>query len=109
MGWPISLLRLSSAANNNFVPDRPNLAFIEVDYVDMHVKWIHSHVLKGNPTRILDLGCGSDLYTHRLECGFGEVVFYRSLGESVGSPEDDLIGILSNQRKTWPYQTNAAD
>lgn len=36
------------------------------EIVDEHVMWIHDHVLKGNPTRILDLGCGPGLYTNRL-------------------------------------------
>jgi hypothetical protein len=31
------------------------------------------------------------------ECGFGEVVFYPSLGGSAGSPEGDLIGVLSKK------------
>ena len=34
--------------------------------IDRHVEWIHHHVLKGTPTRILDLGCGPGLYTSRL-------------------------------------------
>jgi SAM-dependent methyltransferase len=34
--------------------------------IDKHVKWIHNQVLKGNPTRILDLGCGPGFYTNRL-------------------------------------------
>jgi SAM-dependent methyltransferase len=36
------------------------------EIIDKHVGWIHHHVLKGNPTRILDLGCGPGLYTNRL-------------------------------------------
>ena len=36
------------------------------EVVDKHVSWIHNQVLKGKPTRILDLGCGPGLYTHRL-------------------------------------------
>ena len=36
------------------------------EIIDKHVDWIHTHVLKGNPTRILDLGCGPGLYTNRL-------------------------------------------
>jgi SAM-dependent methyltransferase len=35
------------------------------DKVEQHVDWIHRHVLSGNPTRILDLGCGPGLYTSR--------------------------------------------
>jgi SAM-dependent methyltransferase len=34
--------------------------------IDQHVSWIHNDVLKGKPTRILDLGCGPGLYTNRL-------------------------------------------
>lgn len=34
--------------------------------IDQHVDWIHRHVLNGQATRILDLGCGPGLYTHRL-------------------------------------------
>ncbi len=34
--------------------------------IDEHVRWIHHQVLKRHPTRILDLGCGPGLYTHRL-------------------------------------------
>jgi SAM-dependent methyltransferase len=36
------------------------------EIIDRHVKWIHDQVLKGNPTRILDLGCGPGLYMSRL-------------------------------------------
>ena len=36
------------------------------EIIDQHVSWIHNHVLKGDPTRILDLGCGPGLYTNRL-------------------------------------------
>jgi len=34
--------------------------------VEEHVRWIHHHVLRGRPARILDLGCGPGLYTNRL-------------------------------------------
>jgi 2-polyprenyl-3-methyl-5-hydroxy-6-metoxy-1,4-benzoquinol methylase len=33
--------------------------------IDQHIEWIHSQVLKNNPSRILDLGCGPGLYTSR--------------------------------------------
>ncbi len=36
------------------------------EVIDSHCRWIHDQVLKGNPTRILDLGCGPGLYTSRL-------------------------------------------
>jgi SAM-dependent methyltransferase len=36
------------------------------EIIDEHVEWIHNHVLKGEPTRILDLCCGPGLYTQRL-------------------------------------------
>ncbi len=34
--------------------------------IDRHVAWIHEHVLGGQPTRVLDLGCGPGLYASRL-------------------------------------------
>lgn len=34
--------------------------------IDAQVDWIHQFVLKGRPSRILDLGCGPGLYTARL-------------------------------------------
>src|SRR5512139_3579983 len=34
--------------------------------IDRHVHWIHHAVLSGQPTRILDLGCGPGLYSSRL-------------------------------------------
>ncbi len=36
------------------------------DKVDGHVDWIHRELLAGEPTRVLDLGCGPGLYTSRL-------------------------------------------
>lgn len=36
------------------------------EVIDAHVSWIHHDILKGQPTRILDLGCGPGLYTSRL-------------------------------------------
>ena len=37
-----------------------------LEVVDRHVRWIHDTVLRGRPSRILDLGCGPGLYTERL-------------------------------------------
>lgn len=34
--------------------------------IDAHVDWIHNDVLGGQPSRVLDLGCGPGLYTSRL-------------------------------------------
>ncbi len=34
--------------------------------IDRHVDWIHNTILAGRPSRILDLGCGPGLYSHRL-------------------------------------------
>lgn len=34
--------------------------------IDRHVAWIHHTILDGQPSRILDLGCGPGLYSHRL-------------------------------------------
>jgi SAM-dependent methyltransferase len=37
-----------------------------LETIERHVDWIHREVLSGEPTRILDLGCGPGLYTSRL-------------------------------------------
>jgi SAM-dependent methyltransferase len=34
--------------------------------IDRHINWIHDQLLSGQPTKILDLGCGPGLYTSRL-------------------------------------------
>jgi SAM-dependent methyltransferase len=34
--------------------------------IDGHVGWIHAEVLRGTPSRVLDLGCGPGLYANRL-------------------------------------------
>ncbi|MGE5561419.1 MAG: class I SAM-dependent methyltransferase [Chloroflexota bacterium] len=36
------------------------------EIIDDHVAWIHSRVLSGKSSRVLDLGCGPGLYSHRL-------------------------------------------
>ncbi len=43
-----------------------DLASRRSDKIDAHVEWIHREVLSGNPTKILDLGCGPGLYSSRL-------------------------------------------
>jgi ubiquinone/menaquinone biosynthesis C-methylase UbiE len=37
-----------------------------LEIIDRHVHFIHTQVLKEEPSRILDIGCGPGLYTHRL-------------------------------------------
>ncbi len=34
--------------------------------IEQHVRWIHEQVLRGQPSRVLDLGCGPGLYSQRL-------------------------------------------
>jgi SAM-dependent methyltransferase len=34
--------------------------------IDEQIAWIHGRVLRGKPSRVLDLGCGPGLYTSRL-------------------------------------------
>jgi 2-polyprenyl-3-methyl-5-hydroxy-6-metoxy-1,4-benzoquinol methylase len=34
--------------------------------IELHVQWIHNHLLHAQPSTILDLGCGPGLYSHRL-------------------------------------------
>ena len=43
-----------------------DLASRRSEIIDGHVGWIHDQVLEGDPTRILDLGCGPGLYSSRL-------------------------------------------
>jgi SAM-dependent methyltransferase len=37
-----------------------------LEIIDQHVAWIFGSVLGGQPARVLDLGCGPGLYSHRL-------------------------------------------
>jgi len=37
-----------------------------LEIIDSHVRWIHDEVLKGRPTKVLDLACGPGLYANRL-------------------------------------------
>ena len=37
-----------------------------METIEAHVDWIHQHLLKGRPTKILDLACGPGLYTSLL-------------------------------------------
>ncbi len=43
-----------------------NAASRRVGIIEQHVNWIHTELLGGTPTKILDLGCGPGLYTSRL-------------------------------------------
>jgi SAM-dependent methyltransferase len=36
------------------------------EVIERQVRWIHEHVLRAAPKRVLDLGCGPGLYTKRL-------------------------------------------
>jgi SAM-dependent methyltransferase len=47
-------------AQDNDAASRPNTS------IKKHVDWIHRQLLGGQPSRILDLGCGPGLYTARL-------------------------------------------
>ena len=43
-----------------------DMASRRIEWIDRQVAWIHETVLVGRPSRILDLGCGPGLYSHRL-------------------------------------------
>ena len=45
---------------------RHDLASRRNEWIDKQVAWIHEHLLRAHPSRILDLGCGPGLYAHRL-------------------------------------------
>jgi SAM-dependent methyltransferase len=51
---------------NEHLSQEHDAASRRFEIIDKHVKWIHNQVLKGNPTQVLDLGCGPGLYTNRL-------------------------------------------
>ena len=34
--------------------------------IDSEVEWVHRTMLRGHPSRVLDLTCGPGLYVHRL-------------------------------------------
>ncbi len=34
--------------------------------IEEHVAWLHRHILRGEPARVLDLGCGPGFYSSRL-------------------------------------------
>ena len=51
---------------NEHLSQEHDAASRRFEIIDSHVRWIHHQVLKGNPTRILDLGCGPGLYANRL-------------------------------------------
>lgn len=43
-----------------------DLASRRLETIEAHVEWLHRVVLSSKPSRILDLGCGPGLYSHRL-------------------------------------------
>jgi SAM-dependent methyltransferase len=51
---------------NEHLSQDHDLASRRSEWIDKHVTWIHEHLLSATPSRILDLGCGPGLYSHRL-------------------------------------------
>jgi len=51
---------------NEHLSQEHDAASRRFEIIDRHVEWIHHQVLKGRPTRVLDLGCGPGLYASRL-------------------------------------------
>jgi SAM-dependent methyltransferase len=43
-----------------------DMASRRIEWIDKQVVWIHEHLLGGQPSSILDLGCGPGFYSHRL-------------------------------------------
>jgi len=43
-----------------------DLASRTLGWIDRQVEWIHRRLLEQRPARVLDLGCGPGLYSHRL-------------------------------------------
>jgi len=51
---------------NEHLSQQHDAASRRFEIIEKHVNWIHNQILKGNPTRIIDLGCGPGFYTQRL-------------------------------------------
>ncbi|MDP6349996.1 MAG: hypothetical protein QF719_07940 [Chloroflexota bacterium] len=43
-----------------------DLASRRAGLIDRHVAWVHDTVLRGEPSRVLELACGPGLYLQRL-------------------------------------------
>lgn len=43
-----------------------DLASRKTEWIDRQVAWLHAEILRARSARILDLGCGPGLYSHRL-------------------------------------------
>ena len=51
---------------NEHLSQEHDMASRRFAVIDRHVDWIEKHILSGQLSKILDLGCGPGLYTHRL-------------------------------------------
>jgi SAM-dependent methyltransferase len=58
-GFSLRMLRQHLSQEHNWASRRAVT-------IQKHVEWIHRQVLSGQPSRILDLGCGPGLYTSQL-------------------------------------------
>jgi len=75
-----------------------DLASRRVETIDRQVNWIHEHVLRAAPTRILDLACGPGLYGSRLaELGH----HYRGIDYSPASVAHARHSAAGNERHTY--------
>ena len=89
-----------------------DLASRRVEWIDQQVAWIHSGLLYGEASRILDLGCGPGFYLHRLGelghycCGidFGPAVIeYAQEQCPEDSPCDFCLGDIRQTEFAGPY------
>ncbi len=79
-----------------------DLASRRLDTIEAHVEWMHRELLGEAPSRILDLGCGPGLYSHRLarlghRCiglDFSPVSIRHARREAVGLPCEFLLADL---------------
>lgn len=51
---------------NEHLSQDHDLASRRMEWVEQQVQWIHDQVVNGEPSNILDIGCGPGLYLHRL-------------------------------------------
>jgi SAM-dependent methyltransferase len=64
-----------------------DLASRRIEWIERQVAWIDGNLLRGRPSRILDLGCGPGFYLHRLT-----TLGHRCLGIDFGPASIEFAG-----------------
>ncbi|NLX58062.1 MAG: methyltransferase domain-containing protein [Phycisphaerae bacterium] len=98
---------------NEHLSQQHDLASRRTEWIDRQVAWIHARLLAAQPSRVLDLGCGPGLYSHRLArlghacCGidFGPAsINYARRHSPEGSVCDFILGDIRRVGFGGPYE-----